>query len=75
MFLTPTPLLCGHIGEELHGVVYPPVGLEEGKKYPTVLYTYGGPVVQVIVCVCVRVSVCVCVCVGVCGGGGVRLCV
>ena len=64
IFLTPTSLLCGHTGEELHGVVYPPVGLEEGKKYPTVLYTYGGPVVQVIVCMCV------CVCGGGGGGGG-----
>ena len=44
------------------------MGLEEGKKYPTVLYTYGGPVVQV------TVYMCVCLCVCVCGrseGGGV----
>ena len=42
------------------------MGLEEGKKYPTVLYTYGGPVVQVTVymCVCGVCGVCmVCVCV------------
>ena len=34
-------------GETLHGVVYPPAGLERGKKYPTVLYVYGGPHIQV----------------------------
>ena len=35
------------------------MGLEEGKKYPTVLYTYGGPVVQVTVYMCVSVCLCV----------------
>lgn len=28
-------------------MVYPPAGCEEGKKYPTVLYVYGGPAIQV----------------------------
>ena len=46
-------------GEPLYGVVYPPAGLEEGKKYPTVVYVYGGPQIQVCVCVCVCVYVCV----------------
>lgn len=31
----------------LHGVVYPPAGLEEGRTYPTILYVYGGPQIQV----------------------------
>ena len=43
----PNPSLASHAGEELHGVVYPPIGVQEGKQYPTVLYTYGGPAIQV----------------------------
>lgn len=43
--MSPTPLLL-LTGERLHGVVYPPSGLEQGKQYPTVLYVYGGPQIQ-----------------------------
>ena len=35
------------VGEDLHGMVFPPVGLEPGKQYPTILYVYGGPQIQV----------------------------
>ena len=39
-------LASASLGETLHGIVYPPVNMEEGKKYPTVVYVYGGPSVQ-----------------------------
>ena len=51
-----------NVGETLHGLVYPPIGLQEGKQYRTILYVYGGPAIQVH-CICVHlyeyVSVCV----------------
>ena len=34
-------------GELLYGAVYPPTALEQGRKYPTVVYVYGGPQIQV----------------------------
>ena len=34
-------------GELLYGAVYPPTALEQGHKYPTVVYVYGGPQIQV----------------------------
>ena len=39
--------LSHYKGETLHGVVYLPSIVEEGVKYPTVLYVYGGPEFQV----------------------------
>ncbi len=35
-------------GYTLHGMVYRPVALEPGRKYPTVLFVYGGPQVQMV---------------------------
>lgn len=34
-------------GELLYGAVCPPTVLEQGRQYPTVLYVYGGPQIQV----------------------------
>ena len=41
---------CVVTGEELYGVIYSPEHVEEGVKVPAILYTYGGPVVQVRTC-------------------------
>ena len=41
---------CVLTGEELYGVIYSPEHVEEGVKVPAILYTYGGPVVQVRTC-------------------------
>ena len=30
-------------GDTLHGFYFKPSNYEQGKKYPTVLYVYGGP--------------------------------
>jgi hypothetical protein len=35
-------------GEELHGIMYHPKDPEEGKKYPTIVYVYGGPRFQLV---------------------------
>ncbi len=35
-----------YTGELLHGLIFPPLCVEEGRKYPTVLYLYGGPQIQ-----------------------------
>ena len=36
-------------GDMLHGFYITPNNMEAGKKYPTVLYVYGGPHVSIIV--------------------------
>ncbi|XP_014680809.1 PREDICTED: dipeptidyl peptidase 9-like isoform X2 [Priapulus caudatus] len=36
---------CGH---EVYGMVYRPCALQEGVKYPAVLFVYGGPEVQLV---------------------------
>lgn len=33
-------------GTEIHGFLVKPIGFEEGKKYPTLLWIHGGPVAQ-----------------------------
>ena len=33
---------------KMHGLVYPPVKLVPGRKYPTVLFVYGGPQIQMV---------------------------
>ena len=35
------------IGEVLHGEVYTPSMVQSGEKFPTILYVYGGPHIQV----------------------------
>ena len=35
-------------GEEIHGIMYHPKDPVEGKKYPTIVYVYGGPRFQVL---------------------------
>ena len=32
----------------VHGLIYKPWGLTPGRQYPTVLYVYGGPNVQLV---------------------------
>ena len=34
--------------EDMYGLLYKPHNLEPGKQYPTVLFTYGGPQVQLV---------------------------
>ena len=36
-----------HAGEVLHGEVYAPPVMQTGQKFPTILYVYGGPHIQV----------------------------
>ena len=31
----------------MHGMVFKPPNFDPGRKYPTVLFVYGGPAVQV----------------------------
>lgn len=35
-------------GCQLHGMYYEPHNMEPGVKYPTVLFVYGGPQVQLV---------------------------
>ncbi|GFO08798.1 dipeptidyl peptidase 9 [Plakobranchus ocellatus] len=35
-------------GHQAHGLYFPPTGLEPNKRYPTVLFVYGGPCVQMV---------------------------
>ena len=35
-------------GLKMHGLVYPPSNLIPGLKYPTVLFVYGGPQMQMV---------------------------
>ncbi|RUS69633.1 hypothetical protein EGW08_022607 [Elysia chlorotica] len=35
-------------GHTAYGLYFPPHGLEQGKRYPTVLFVYGGPCVQMV---------------------------
>jgi hypothetical protein len=47
-FLGPTNFTTtASSGETLHGIIHRPSTLEDGKKYPTILYVYGGPEFQV----------------------------
>lgn len=50
-------------GFTLYGMLYKPHDLQPGKKYPTVLFIYGGPQVGILICVCVYVFICTFVCV------------
>ncbi|EDV25262.1 uncharacterized protein TRIADDRAFT_24254 [Trichoplax adhaerens] len=38
----------GSHGEKIYGVYHKPMGFVDGIKYPTILYVYGGPGVQII---------------------------
>ncbi|KAM9795723.1 dipeptidyl peptidase 9-like isoform 1-T1 [Syngnathus typhle] len=38
----------GKSGFQLYGLLYKPHGLVPGRKYPTVIYVYGGPQVQLV---------------------------
>lgn len=40
-------ILC--LGTEIHGMLFKPKNCVPGVKYPTMLYVYGGPGVQVII--------------------------
>ncbi|XP_077968391.1 dipeptidyl peptidase 9-like [Styela clava] len=35
-------------GFDMHGMIHKPLEIQPGKKYPTVLYVYGGPRVQLV---------------------------
>jgi len=48
--LPPEPFsFTNSTGEKAHGVFFRPTNFEEGRRYPTILYVYGGPHVQLVV--------------------------
>ena len=44
-------------GFTLYGMLYKPHDLQPGKKYPTVLFIYGGPQVGIFLYICVCVFI------------------
>ena len=47
-FSPPKPFTVNNGGYELHGVVYLPPNHDPAVRYPTLIYTYGGPHVQLV---------------------------
>ncbi|XP_047133219.1 dipeptidyl peptidase 9 isoform X3 [Hydra vulgaris] len=42
------PGFLNYLGYDIYGMLYKPMSCREGEKYPTMLYVYGGPCVQLV---------------------------